>query len=60
MSNNIELRENTWYAVLVIPKDVRETLGKFKFFKTLKTTSKREACLLAAPLVALPKSAVAY
>ncbi|WP_020181846.1 tyrosine-type recombinase/integrase [Methylotenera sp. 1P/1] len=58
MSNNIELRANTWYAVLIIPKDVRETLGKFKFFKTLKTTSKKEACRLALPLVALWKAQI--
>lgn len=58
MSKHIELRANTWYAVLVIPKDVRSILDKFKFFKSLETTSKKEACQRAAPLVALWKSQI--
>ena len=58
MSKHIELRANTWYAVLVIPKDVRSILDKFKFFKSLETTSKKEACQRAAPLIALWKSQI--
>ncbi|PPC99528.1 MAG: hypothetical protein CTY35_03980 [Methylotenera sp.] len=58
MSKHIELRANTWYAVLVIPKDVRSILDKFKFFKSLETTSKKEARQRAAPLIALWKSQI--
>ena len=58
MSSNIELRANTWYANLIIPKDVRPVLGKFKFLKSLETSNKKQACLRAAPLVALWKAQI--
>jgi hypothetical protein len=43
MANNIERRNNTWFATLHIPKDVQDKFGKSKFFQTLKTTDKRVA-----------------
>ncbi len=58
MSKHIELRANTWYANLIIPKDVRPILGKFKFLKSLETSNKKQACLRAAPLVALWKAQI--
>lgn len=59
MAKNIERRGNTWYATLHVPKDVQITLGKTKFFQTLKTTDKRLAESRAAPLVALWKAEIA-
>jgi integrase len=53
MSNHLELRANLWYATLTIPKDVREILGKMKFIKSLETSSRREALIQSAPLIAL-------
>ena len=58
MSKHIELRANTWYANLIIPKDVRHILGKFKFIQSLKTSSKKQAETIAAPLVALWKAQI--
>lgn len=40
---HMELRGNTWFATLHVPKDVRETLGKSKLIQTLKTPDKRLA-----------------
>jgi integrase len=58
VSNYIELRANLFYATLIIPKDVRNTLGKMKFIKSLGTANKREACIRAAPLIALWKTQI--
>jgi hypothetical protein len=49
---NLERRRNLWYAVLVVPTDVRASLGKFKFIQSLGTPDKRKAQALAAPVVA--------
>ncbi|MAS40875.1 MAG: hypothetical protein CMK33_04080 [Porticoccaceae bacterium] len=49
---NIERRGNTWYATLHVPKDAQDAVGHSKFFKTLKTTDKRQAEQRAAVLVA--------
>jgi integrase len=58
MSNYLEQRANLWYAVVIIPKDVREILGKFKFIQSLGTPNRREALIRSAPLVALWKSQI--
>jgi integrase len=58
MSNYLEQRANLWYAVVIIPKDVREILGKFKFIQSLGTPNRREALMRSAPLVALWKSQI--
>lgn len=52
MPSNLEMRKQRWYAVLVIPKDARARLGKFKFIQSLGTGEKRKAQTLAAPLLA--------
>lgn len=49
---NIELIGRVWYASLLVPKDVREVLGKVRFKQTLGTANRREAIHLAAPIVA--------
>ena len=59
MAANIERRGHTWFATLHVPKDVQPTLGKSKFFETLKTTDKRIAETRAAPLVAQWKACIA-
>ena len=35
--SNLENRYNTYYAILVVPKDVRYVIGKSKFFKSTET-----------------------
>lgn len=35
--SNLEKRYNTYYAILVVPKDVRYVIGKSKFFKSTET-----------------------
>ncbi len=54
----IERRRNLFYATLVIPPDVRERLGKFKFIQSLGTPDKRKAEALAAPVVAKWKAII--
>ena len=49
---NLERRFNRWYAVLVVPKDVRTAVGKFKFIQSLGTSDKRKAEAIAAPVLA--------
>lgn len=49
---NIEQRKGVWYATVLVPKDVREVIGRVRFKKSLGTANKREAQLLAAPHVA--------
>jgi integrase len=56
---NIELRGNTWYATLHIPKDVQLKLGKSKLFQSLKTTDKRVAERRRDPLIAQWKAMIA-
>ncbi|MCK0512351.1 tyrosine-type recombinase/integrase [Aromatoleum buckelii] len=55
---NIERRNNTWYATLHVPSDVREKLGKSKFFQTLKTSHKATAESRASVLVARWKTEI--
>jgi integrase len=35
--SHVELRHNTYFAILYIPKDVRSILGKVKFYKSTET-----------------------
>lgn len=56
--DHIELRRNIWYAVLTIPSDVRATLGKLRFVKSLRTPDRRAAVKLARPIVAAWKAQV--
>ena len=49
---NIELRNNTWFATLHVPHDVRPVIGKSKLIKTLKTSNKRVAQELALGVIA--------
>lgn len=52
VSDYLQLRGKTWYAVLDVPKDVRDIIGKTKFKQSLKTLSRKEAKPLANLLVA--------
>ena len=56
--SHLERRRNLWYATLVIPADVRERLGKFKFIQSLGTPDKRQAEALKAPVVAKWKAVI--
>lgn len=47
---NIEQRHGLWYAVVTVPKDLRDKLGT-KFIQSLKTHNKAEAQLKAYPLI---------
>lgn len=55
---NLELRGNVWYATLLVPKDVRDVLGRVRFKLSLDTGSKREAALRAAPHIAQWKAMI--
>ena len=46
-------------AVLDVPKDVRDTIGRTSFRKSLKTSDKREALAKAHPLVSQWKEKIA-
>jgi hypothetical protein len=50
--HHIEKRANLFYAVLTVPPDVRPTIGKLRFVKSLQTAKRAEAELRAALLVA--------
>lgn len=56
--NHIERRRNLWYALLTIPPDAREKLGKMRFVQSLGTPNKAEALILAAPLLAMWKAMI--
>lgn len=55
---NLELRNRTYHAVLTLPKDVRDKLGRLRFKRSLGTPNKREAELLAAPYIAKWKALI--
>ena len=59
MADNLELRHNTWYATLHVPTDVRNVIGRSKFFQSLKTPDKNLAKLRAAPIIAGWKQQIA-
>ena len=52
MANYIYKEYDTYLVRLRIPKDLKDHFGKSTFCQSLKTTSKREATRLAAPLIA--------
>jgi integrase len=45
--NHLELRHKTYFALLVVPKDVRHIIGKSKFFETTGTADLKVAQLKA-------------
>ena len=55
---NIEQRQNTWYAVLTIPPDVRPVLGKLRFCKSTQTGDKVKAQVRAILMVAQWKAEI--
>lgn len=55
---NLELRGRIYYATLLVPEDVRSTLGKVRFKQSLGTGNKREAELLKAPFIASWKAQI--
>ncbi len=54
----LERRRNLWYAVLTIPKDAREKLGRMRFIQSLGTPDKAKANILAAPILARWKAMI--
>lgn len=54
---NIEERNGLWFAVVMVPKDVRAKLG-FKFIQSLQTHDKLDAQARARPVVAQWKQAI--
>jgi len=52
MPSYIEKRRRRWYAVLDVPKDLQESIGKRRFVESLKTETQTVAERRAAPLVA--------
>jgi len=48
---HIQKRGNTWFAYLNVPADVRDLIGKARFFQTTKTADKRLAEQRASALV---------
>jgi integrase len=55
----LEKRRNLYYAVLTIPEDVREKLGKMRFVQSLGTPIKSVAEREAAPLIGKWKAMIA-
>lgn len=55
---NIELRPDGYYAVLMIPKDLRLFLGKVKYLKKLSATNKSKASLEASSYILLWKQEI--
>ncbi len=52
MSNFVQLRKKTYYAVLDVPKDLRTQLGRTKLIQSLKTHDKRQALAAVGPVIA--------
>lgn len=52
MPQNLEKRNGVWYATVLVPTDVRESLGMVRFKKSLGTSNEREAVRLGAPFIA--------
>lgn len=52
MANYIYKEYDTYLVRMRIPKDLKDHFGKSTFCRSLKTSSKREATRLAAPLIA--------
>ncbi len=56
--SHLELRHKTYYALLVVPKDVRHLIKKTKFFKSTQTSNLKEAEARAATWVFKWKQAI--
>ena len=56
--NHLELRYNTYYAVLYVPKDVRDVIGKVKFYKSTETGNLKLAQTIASVFVTKWKSEI--
>jgi integrase len=54
----LQLRNNTYYARLTLPKDVRDDFGKTELWQSLKTKNPRQAELKAIQLVAMWKEQI--
>ena len=52
MPKHLEKKGDTYHAILVVPKDVRGTLGRSKFKRSTKCKSLKNAQIAAAPWVA--------
>jgi len=50
-SSHLELRYQTYYAVLFVPKDVRHIIGKVKFYQSTQTSDLKTAKQRATALV---------
>jgi integrase len=50
-SSHLELRYQTYYAVLFVPKDVRHVIGKVKFYQSTQTSNLKIARQRATALV---------
>lgn len=46
-ASHVEQRHNTFYAVMYVPSDVRLSIGKAKFYRSTKTSDRREAEAIA-------------
>lgn len=57
--SHIEKRANLYYATLTVPADVRPTLGKLRYVQSTQTSSRPEALVRAALLVAGWKAEIA-
>ena len=57
--NHLELRYKTYFALLVVPKDVRHIIGKSKFFETTGTSDLKIAQSIATLKVIKWKSEIA-
>jgi integrase len=55
---NIEERHGLWYAVVMIPKELRSTFDAVKFIQSLRTHNKAEAQLRALPLISRWKAEI--
>lgn len=51
--SHIEKRANLWYALLTVPKDVRDIIGKNKYVKSTETAERGEALNRSAVLVSM-------
>lgn len=56
--SNLELKPSGYYALLIVPADVREVLGRRKYSKSLGTSVRREAEKRAAPYLTLWKTTI--
>ncbi len=58
MPRYLQKRRRGWYAVLEVPKGLREAIGKARYFQSLKTESQSEAERLVLSVVARWKAEI--